>query len=229
MAEEKKDSKKKPAAPSGSTGARYLEEMTFLLAGLLLISLLFARFSEIFGQRDFSGQLSFFERTLEFFLNVVWPLIKIFAFVSSGLALWLIVYSLKMGGAVALAERISWAPSTSSSLESVPVVEEDKSARWEKILNHANSSNSSDWRLAIIEADILLEESLRRAGFVGESIGDILKSMTKGDLINLDAAWDAHKTRNRIAHDGSSFDLNERETQRVIALFESVLKELKAI
>jgi hypothetical protein len=228
MAEEKKDTKKKPASPSGSTGSRYLEEMTFLLAALLLISLLVARFSEIFGERDFSGQLSFFESILDFFINTFWPLFKVFAVVASGLALWLMVYSLKMGGAVALAERLAHAPST-STLENVGVVEEKKFDRWEKIMTHANSSNSSDWRLAIIEADIFLEEALRRAGFVGENIGDMLKSMDKSDLLTLDEAWDAHKTRNRIAHDGSSFDLNERETKRIIALFESVLKELKAI
>ena len=228
MAEEKKDSKKKPAAPSGSTGSRYLEEMTFLLAGLLLVSLLMARFSEIFNERDFSGQLSFFERILEFFLNVLWPLIKVFAVVASGLALWLIVYSLKMGGAVTMAEKLAHVPSA-TPLETVGVAEEKKGDRWEKIVAHANSNNSSDWRLAIIEADIFLEEALRRAGFIGETIGDILKSLNKGDLITLDEAWDAHKTRNRIAHDGSNFDLNERETKRIIALFESVLRELKAI
>lgn len=75
----------------------------------------------------------------------------------------------------------------------------------------------------------MLEETLRRNGFPGETIGDMLKSAQPGDFRTLDAAWDAHKVRNRIAHSGSDFDLNEREAQRVIREFEAVFQEFKVI
>ena len=45
----------------------------------------------------------------------------------------------------------------------------------------------------------------------------------------IELAWDAHKMRNRIAHEGSDFVLTEREAKRVFVLYESVFRELKAI
>ena len=53
----------------------------------------------------------------------------------------------------------------------------------------------------------------------------MLKSADVNEFSTLNDAWDAHKVRNAVAHGGASFDLNERETKRVIALFEKVFKE----
>ena len=101
--------------------------------------------------------------------------------------------------------------------------------KWERIQQHINSKNPSDWRLAILEADIILEEMLERLGYPGQTIGDKLKSVSKGDFKTIDAAWEAHKVRNAIAHEGSDFEITERETRRVIEQFESVFKEFKEI
>lgn len=107
--------------------------------------------------------------------------------------------------------------------------EEKANEKWLKVLAHARSENPSDWRLAIIEADIMLDEHLRAKGYVGDSVGEMLKSVDPSDMLTLDAAWEAHKVRNRIAHAGAAFQLNERETKRVVALFESVFKEFRII
>ena len=104
-----------------------------------------------------------------------------------------------------------------------------KNGRWEHAMTHLNSASSSDWRLAIIEADVILDEMLRAQGYHGDSIGEILKGVEKGDMKTLDAAWEAHKIRNEIVHSGSGYTLTEREAKRAMALYESVFREFEVI
>lgn len=97
--------------------------------------------------------------------------------------------------------------------------------KWQKVQAHINSTNPSDWRLAILEADIMLDTILDKMGYQGDSIGDKLKGVEKSDFITLDMAWEAHKVRNRIAHDGSDYPLNDREARRIIGLYQQVFEE----
>ena len=97
--------------------------------------------------------------------------------------------------------------------------------QWQEVQRHIDSTNPSDWRLAVLEADIMLNEILEKQGYQGDSIGDKLKGVDVSDMTSLDAAWEAHKVRNRVAHEGVSFDLNEREAKRVVGLFQKVFEE----
>jgi NAD+--asparagine ADP-ribosyltransferase len=72
----------------------------------------------------------------------------------------------------------------------------------------------------------MLDEVLRNKGYVGEGVGEMLKSAS---FKTVSLAWDAHKIRNRIAHEGSDFQLTEREAKKAFTLYESVFRELKAI
>jgi len=101
--------------------------------------------------------------------------------------------------------------------------------RWQKVLEHIHSPNSSDWRLAIIEADNILDEMVTRIGLKGDNLGDKLKSIEISDFDTLNEAWEAHKVRNRIAHEGLDFKIDHREAKRVISLFEKVFKEFDYI
>ena len=101
--------------------------------------------------------------------------------------------------------------------------------KWEKAMSHLNSTNASEWRLAIIEADIMLDDMLRAQGHHGDSIGEMLKGIEKSDMLTLDYAWEAHKIRNEVVHSGSTYELSEREAKRVMSLFEAVFREFKMI
>lgn len=101
--------------------------------------------------------------------------------------------------------------------------------KWERVMTHVESLNQSDWRLAILEADIMLDEMLGVMGLFGETISDKLKSIERSDFTTIDLAWEGHKVRNRIAHDGADFVLTQRETRRVISLYEAVFKEFSYI
>jgi hypothetical protein len=109
------------------------------------------------------------------------------------------------------------------------VVEEVLNEKWQKIEEHSNSTNPNDWRMAIIEADIMLDDVLSSNGYRGDSIGDKLKQVNPDDMLTLNDAWDAHKVRNLIAHAGSDYKLNEREVKRVVGLYKNVFVEFKHI
>lgn len=104
-----------------------------------------------------------------------------------------------------------------------------KHAKWQLIQAHMFSNSSAEWRMAIIEADTLLEELTLKIGLVGISLGDRLKNASQADFLNVQAAWEAHKVRNRIAHDGSDYELTQAEANRVIRMYEDVFKEFNYI
>jgi len=100
-----------------------------------------------------------------------------------------------------------------------------KNERWEELLNHLFSENSSDWKLAIIEADSMLEVLMDQMGYKGENLGEKLKAVDRERFRSIDDAWEGHIIRNRIAHEGSQFELTQREAKRVISLYEQVFRE----
>lgn len=104
-----------------------------------------------------------------------------------------------------------------------------KNERWNNILGHLMSSNPAEWRLAIIEADSMLDMLLTQLGFKGENMGEKLKSVDRDKFRSIGPAWEVHLVRNRIAHEGSSFQLNEREVKRIISLYEQIFKEFHYI
>lgn len=91
---------------------------------------------------------------------------------------------------------------------------------------HIVSDNPNDWRLAIIEADIILDEELKKLGYKGASLGERLRSLTPQQLPSVETAWAAHKVRNNIAHNGSDFVLTKRVAEDTIKQYKQVFGDL---
>ena len=99
-------------------------------------------------------------------------------------------------------------------------------SRLEEVLAHIASDEPNDWKLAIIEADIILDGLLKERGYAGGSLGERLRSITPSQLASIDDAWEAHKVRNRIAHDGTDFGLTKRIAEETINRYSRVFTEL---
>ena len=112
-------------------------------------------------------------------------------------------------------------------VESTATDEIVENQKWKLIQEHINSEDASKWRLAILEADIMLADLLDTMHLPGESIGDKLKAIEMSEFTTIEAAWEAHKIRNAIAHQGSDFQLTQREAKRVINLYGSVFHEFE--
>ncbi len=104
-----------------------------------------------------------------------------------------------------------------------------KNARWDSIQQRVTENSPESWRVAIIEADILLEETLTQAGYVGQTLGEKLKSANPNSFTTIRDAWDAHMVRNKIAHAGSDFILTKKVAQETLIRFERVFREFAII
>ncbi|OGN02689.1 MAG: hypothetical protein A2655_03190 [Candidatus Yanofskybacteria bacterium RIFCSPHIGHO2_01_FULL_43_42] len=101
-------------------------------------------------------------------------------------------------------------------------------SRWDEIQKHLNSTKEAEWKFAVIEADSLVDYILKSSGYPGDTMGDRLKNIDKTQIVTLDGLWEAHKIRNRLAHDVSYF-LRYGEAKRAVQLYEKTLKELNAL
>ncbi len=159
--------------------------------------------------------------SVENFLTAIW-------LVSMGISLLLvagIVYSLFRLKQIGDEERAEW----KKKFEEATKTEETGDKRWEMIQSHINSPNQNDWKMAIINADTILDEMLQKMGYIGETLGDRLKKVEKSDFNTIDKAWEAHRMRNSISHEGMEFALTEREARRVIDLYREVFEEFHLI
>lgn len=219
---------KKKEITGSELDKKAFEEIVALILGLILIGALVGALTNYFGNLSIDG--SIFGKIAEYFLTHIWPKWKlIVGILCVGLFIGILnnVWQLR---ALAFSELAIFNPGAAAGVVYADrEVVGAKNTKWEKILALTNSDNSSDRRMAIIEADVMLEELLDTLGYRGDSVGEILKSVDKNQFSSIDAAWEAHKVRNTLVHSGGTFELSERETKRVIALFEKVFREFGVI
>mgnify|MGYP003393009372 CR=1 FL=1 len=219
---------KKKEITGSELDKKAFEEIVALIFGLILIGALVGALTNYFG--NLSIDSSIFGKIAEYFLTHIWPKWKLIVGILCGGLFIGILNNAWQLRALNLAELAVFNPTAATGVAYANgEIAETKNTRWEKILALANSENPSDRRMAVIEADVMLEELLETLGYQGDSVGEILKSVDKNQFSSIDAAWEAHKVRNTLVHSGATFELSERETKRVIALFEEVFREFAAI
>lgn len=108
--------------------------------------------------------------------------------------------------------------------------ERDGEERWEIIREHLGSEGADRWRLALEEADMLLDELVQKLGYLGANLPERLRAAEKGEFNTRESAWEAHKMRNKFAQAGhSNFELSQGEAYRIIGLYEDVFREFNFI
>jgi hypothetical protein len=98
---------------------------------------------------------------------------------------------------------------------------------WAKITARLETGLESEYKLAVIEADSILNDILKRMGFGGETLGERLEKLTVATFPNLEQIWGAHKIRNNIVHD-PDYRLTLDEARRVLEIYEQALRNLQA-
>ncbi len=96
-------------------------------------------------------------------------------------------------------------------------------AKWEKVRAKLKSKNESDYKVAIIEADNIIDDLIKRMKYAGENFGERLDNITPGQIENIEDLKKAHETRNRIIHD-ERFVLTKEEAEKTMGYFEDFLK-----
>ncbi len=186
-------------------------------------------FADVFGsiyQTFGAGGDWSFENIISFLGNL-WTIYSVIAFILSALFIYGIIYSYIRVGQLSAEqeEKLREAERMWKELNSGHIENE----RWQSVQNHIRSENPNDWKLAIIEADVLLERMLEQAGYAGTTIGDKLRSASTRSFATLEDAWQAHRVRNQIAHGGADFVLTQKVARETIVLYERVFREFSFI
>ena len=100
------------------------------------------------------------------------------------------------------------------------------SKEWQRIKKRLASNKETEHKLAVIEADSLLGEALRRKGYEGEGMADRLKKVDAKILPNIEQVWDAHKIRNNIVHN-PDYNLSSEDAERAITVLEEAFESLE--
>lgn len=169
---------------------------------------------------DGSAKLTNFVIRYDYSRIIYW--LKILASLLSVLFVYGISYSVYKTNKILKAMRAFDEPQTT------PEEKNKNSEEWQKILAKSASENESDRKVALIAADTLIEKILALAGYSGENLGEKLKNIEASDLDSLQDLWEAHKIRNRIAHE-ADYKLSREDAARALSLYERALHELEYI
>ncbi len=97
--------------------------------------------------------------------------------------------------------------------------------RWRDLQKQCGSR--ATWPLAIIDADKLLDEALRKSHVRGKTMGERLVTVQR-ELSNNDGVWYAHKLRNKLVHEQYD-NLKEHDVKEALIGFRQALKDLGAL
>ncbi len=99
---------------------------------------------------------------------------------------------------------------------------------WAAVQKHFFTGDPNDLKMAVMEADNILNDALQYAGIRGANLGERLKNLKRNQVPNLEDVWAAHKLRNEIAHE-TNFSLKHDPAERALDAFEVALKNLGAL
>ncbi len=97
--------------------------------------------------------------------------------------------------------------------------------RWNDLQNLLSSNEGM--KLAVIEADKLLDEALKQLHFKGGTMGERMVSAQKS-FKKADSVWMAHKLRNKIVHE-TDFAPKKQHIHSALVSFRQALKDLGAL
>jgi hypothetical protein len=125
------------------------------------------------------------------------------------------------GGGVALLGLITF-------IAKRPPKELDRSyytRKWNEL--QKSLKNSEAWPMAVISADNLLDEALKKRRFKGKTMGERMVSAQR-TFTNNDMTWMGHKLRNRLVHE-VDVKLTQKDVQNALIGIRQALKDLGAL
>lgn len=99
--------------------------------------------------------------------------------------------------------------------------------KWLSIEQQLKRDQPSSFSLSVLNADKLLDQALRERGLKGQTMAERMKTGAKL-FSNRNDVWNAHKLRNRIAHETDVL-VRYEDARHALAHFKQALKDVGAI
>jgi len=100
--------------------------------------------------------------------------------------------------------------------------------KWNKVREKLASENESDWKTAIIEADGIIDDLVKRMGYKGDNLGERLEDINPGQVSNIEKLREAHKIKNSITKE-PGFQLTRESAREAMENYEEFLKEFEVL
>ncbi|MCX6720056.1 MAG: hypothetical protein NTV36_03045, partial [Candidatus Staskawiczbacteria bacterium] len=101
----------------------------------------------------------------------------------------------------------------------------EMSKRWNKIKKRTESGVEADYKLAIIDADDLLEEVLDNRGYEGKDFEEAIQKASKLLLPVLSDILSAHEIRNSIVYN-PDYKLSIDYAKKMLEIYESAINSI---
>lgn len=208
--------------PERNTPIRTVSAATVDITLVLLIAVIILGFLGAYVTTATEGYFSI----VQWFYSGNWYLIKqivmfIFIFFDLLLAAWIgiTIRQMRILNSVVLEKE---------GPAQILLPEEEVAESWNGIMELVNSTNPSDWNMAVLRADALFDDILAHLGYQGTTLAERLKIVDPFKLPSLERVWSAHRLRNIIAHDPIQNHTKEMVTHAVSS-YEQAFKELGMI
>lgn len=208
---------KKPEVKSTATG---LELLVFVLLLTAIVPIVASFFVFTFDPISLLLEVrNYFAPFFETYL--IW--LKILALILSALFLWGIIYI------IVKANYLEIKKEQFLDILGRPYVAKRRSLKaWRQIQQRLRSTESNQWKLAILEADHILNEILKMSGYLGPKLEDKLELLTPAQLSNVEDIKKVHQIRHKIASD-PSFQITNEEAREIIEVYKKSFIELNLI
>jgi hypothetical protein len=100
--------------------------------------------------------------------------------------------------------------------------------RWHAIMAKFASGTPEAERIAIIEADALVDSALKGMRMEGEHLADRLANLEADDIKSMPRIWRAHRLRNDLVHT-PGYAVTAQEAERAMRDYEAFLREIEVI
>lgn len=100
--------------------------------------------------------------------------------------------------------------------------------RWQSIVKRFSLGTPESVRVAIIEADALVDAALKDMDVPGEHLADRLSNLEADDIKSMQRIWRVHRLRNDLVHT-PGFALSPDEANAALGDYEAFLKEVEVL
>lgn len=144
---------------------------------------------------------------------------QLMSLVISGVLIWGIIYTVSKSGW--LNKRIeNW-----MDFLGVGDVGKRRQLRaWNQIVKRIKTNDMSNWKVAILEADKILDDIIKASGFRADTHDERIKQVMPEVLSNIEQIREAHRVRNRIAQE-PDFTITREEAIATLKIYKAAFQE----
>ncbi len=96
---------------------------------------------------------------------------------------------------------------------------------WLKIMKKLKTEKESEYKLAVVEADSMINNAFEKAGYGGENLKEKIEKLSPSVFFNKENLLKAHNIRNEIISN-TDFKLELDQAQKLLGVYERALIDL---